>query len=55
VDVVIGDRTGDALVAIKAKAGLHVVDLVQTLSYRKASDHQVALRPTFGGGARVVR
>jgi GxxExxY protein len=49
VDFIIGDATGDVLVEIKAKATLEDVDFVQTLSYLKASGHQVALLLNFGG------
>lgn len=48
VDFIVGDETGDVLVEIKAKAALEDVDFVQTLSYLKASGHQVALLLNFG-------
>jgi GxxExxY protein len=48
VDFIVGDDTGDVLVEIKAKAGLDEVDFMQTLSYVKASDLQVALLLNFG-------
>ena len=48
VDFFVGDDTGDVLVEIKAKAALEDVDFVQTLSYLKASGHQVALLLNFG-------
>ena len=52
VDFVIGDDTGEVLVEIKAKGRLEDVDVVQTLSYLKASGHRVGLLLNFGG--RVV-
>lgn len=52
VDFDIGDDTGEVLVEIKAKARLEDVDVVQTLSYLKASGHRVGLLLNFGG--RVV-
>ena len=39
VDIVIGDRSGEVLMEIKAKVNLEEVDFVQTLSYLKASGH----------------
>jgi GxxExxY protein len=48
VDFVVGDQTGDVLVEIKAKADLAEVDFIQTLSYLKASGHEVALLLNFG-------
>jgi len=48
VDFVVGDATGDVLVEIKAKAELEDVDFVQTLSYLKASGHELALLLNFG-------
>jgi GxxExxY protein len=58
VDFVVEDHTGDVLVETKAKAALEDVDFVQTLSYLKASDHQVALLLNFGakrlGVKRIV-
>jgi GxxExxY protein len=47
VDFIVGDDTGDVLVEIKAKTALEDVDFVQTLSYLKASGHQVALSLNF--------
>lgn len=48
VDFVVGDATGDVLLEIKAKVGLEEVDFIQTLSYLKASGHEVALLLNFG-------
>jgi GxxExxY protein len=55
VDFLIGDATGEVMVEIKAKAHLDDVDLVQTLSYLRASGHQVGLLINFGGRKLEVR
>ena len=49
VDFVIGDATGDVMVEIKAKGALEDVDVVQALSYLKASGFPVGLLLNFGG------
>jgi GxxExxY protein len=48
VDFVIGDGSGDVMVEIKAKAMLEDVDVVQALSYLKASQYRVGLLLNFG-------
>ncbi len=48
VDFFVGDDSGEVLVEIKAKASLEEVDFIQTLSYLKASGHQVGLLINFG-------
>jgi GxxExxY protein len=48
VDFIIGDDSGDVLVEIKAKAALEDVDVVQALSYLKASGYRVGLLLSFG-------
>jgi GxxExxY protein len=48
VDFIIGDDSGDVLVEIKAKAVLQDVDVVQALSYLKASGYRVGLLINFG-------
>jgi len=55
VDFVIGDERGDVMVEIKAKARLEDVDLVQTLSYLKASGCRVGLLINFGGKRLEIR
>jgi GxxExxY protein len=55
VDFVVGNDTGDVLVEIKAKAALEEVDFIQTLSYLKASGHQVALLLNFGAKRLEIR
>jgi len=55
VDFLIGDASGEVLVEIKAKAQLDDVDLVQTLSYLRASGHHVGLLINFGGRKLEVR
>jgi hypothetical protein len=42
-------------VEIKAKAALEDVDVVQTISYLKASGYQVALLLNFGGPVVEIR
>ena len=49
VDFVVGDKSGDVMVEIKAKARLEDVDFVQALSYLKASGYRVGLLINFGG------
>ena len=49
VDFVIGDHSGDVMVEIKAKGALEDVDVVQALSYLKASGFAVGLLLNFGG------
>jgi GxxExxY protein len=49
VDFIIGDSTGEVMVEIKAKASLENVDVVQALSYLKASGQRVGLLLNFGG------
>jgi GxxExxY protein len=48
VDFVIGDGSGDVMLETKAKAGLEDLDVVQALSYLKASGYQVGLLINFG-------
>ena len=48
VDFVIGDGSGDVMLEIKAKAGLEDLDVVQALSYLKASGYKVGLLINFG-------
>ena len=48
VDFVIGDDSGDVMVEIKAKSRLEDVDLVQSLSYLKASGYHVGLLINLG-------
>jgi len=48
VDFVIGDGTGEVLVEIKAKTSLEDVDVMQAVSYLKASGHRVGLLLNFG-------
>ena len=48
VDFIVGDKSGDVLVEIKAKVRLEEVDFVQTLSYLKASGNRVGLLINFG-------
>ena len=47
VDFVIEDGSGDVMVEIKAKAALEGVDVVQALSYLKASGYGVGLLLNF--------
>ena len=48
VDFVIGDGSGDVMLEIKAKSRLEDVDVIQTLSYLKASGYRVGLLINFG-------
>ena len=48
VDFVAGDSSGDVMIEVKAKAELDDVDLVQALSYLKASNWHVGLLINFG-------
>jgi GxxExxY protein len=48
IDFFVGDASGEVLVEIKAKAQIEDVDLIQTLSYLKASGHRVGLLLNFG-------
>jgi GxxExxY protein len=48
IDFIVGDATGDVMVEIKAKGALEGVDVVQALSYLKASGHRVGLLLNFG-------
>lgn len=56
VDFIIGDPTGDVMLEIKAKGTLEDVDVVQALSYLKASGHRVGLLLNFRSvsGSRVA-
>jgi len=47
-DFVVGDKSGDVMIEIKAKAVLEEVDFVQALSYLKASGYKVGLLLNFG-------
>jgi len=49
VDFVVGDESGDVMVEIKAKGALEDVDVIQALSYLKASGFPVGLLLNFGG------
>ena len=55
VDFVVGDQSGDVMVEIKAKKQFEDVDVVQTLSYLKASGYPVGLLVNFGGQRIEVR
>lgn len=55
VDFVIGDKTGEIMLEIKAKSTLEDVDFVQTLSYLKASGYKVGLLINFGGKQLEIR
>jgi len=55
VDFMIGDKTGDVMVEIKAKANLEDVDFIQTLSYLKASGYKVVLLINFGAGRLQIK
>ena len=55
VDFVVGDKSGDVMVEIKAKARLEDVDFVQALSYLKASGYRVGLLINFGESVQVKR
>ena len=49
VDFVVGDDSAEVMVEIKAKGALEDVDVVQALSYLKASGFPVGLLLNFGG------
>jgi GxxExxY protein len=55
VDFVAGDGSGDVMIEIKAKAKLEDVDLVQALSYLKASNWRVGLLINFGSKRLEIR
>ena len=55
VDFVAGDSSGDVMLEIKAKAKLDDVDLVQALSYLKASNWRVGLLINFGSKRLEIR
>ena len=55
VDFVIGDETGDVMVEIKAKPKLEGVDVVQALSYLKASGYRVGLLLSFGSKKMEIK
>lgn len=55
VDFVVGDATGDVVVEIKAKGALEDVDVVQALSYLKASGFPVGLLLNFGGSKLQIK
>ncbi len=55
VDFIIGDKSGDVMVEVKAKGGLEDVDFVQALSYLKASGYVVGLLINFGSNKLEVR
>jgi GxxExxY protein len=48
VDLIAGDKTGDVLIEVKAIGALRDQDVIQTLSYLKASGYKVALLINFG-------
>ena len=48
VDFIIGDETGGVMLEMKAKGELENVDVVQALSYLKASGYEVGLLLNFG-------
>jgi GxxExxY protein len=55
VDFVVGDGSGDVLVEIKAKASLEDVDVIQAVSYLKASGHPVGLLLNFGSSKLGIK
>jgi GxxExxY protein len=55
IDFVIGDGTGEVLVEIKAKAGLENVDVIQAVSYLKASGRRVGLLLNFGSATLGIK
>jgi GxxExxY protein len=55
VDFVVGDSSGDVMVEIKARGELTEVDLIQSLSYLKASGYPVGLLINFGAKKLVVK
>ena len=55
MDFVVGDGSGDVMVEIKARGELTEVDLIQSLSYLKASGYQVGLLINFGAKKLVVK
>jgi GxxExxY protein len=48
VDFIIGDETGSVMLEMKAKGELENVDVIQALSYLKASGYKVGLLLNFG-------
>ena len=48
VDFIIGDETGGVMLEMKAKGKLENVDVIQAISYLKASGYKVGLLLNFG-------
>jgi len=55
VDFVVADSSGEVMVEIKARGELAEVDLIQSLSYLKASGYSVGLLINFGGKRLEVK
>jgi GxxExxY protein len=55
VDFIIGDDRDNVMLEVKAKGSLEESDLIQAVSYLKASGHKVGLLINFGAKVLEIR